>query len=243
MSATLCDRGSKMGCLIAVVMRRRPPAALEAHDIDAACERGDADACEVKLARDGLFVGGGGSSELERQRDAARGTACRGGHREYCDDIFRYPWKHCEGRPRNPEACLDRIAAERRAEVRGNPAATARVETSLQKERELFRQLALECDAGDADACAAIPGRVLPPATLCRAGDYGACTLATRLGDAQSAEIGCAAGMADVCNDMGEALLYADQPSPAEARPWFQRACDLGDSSSCNLAREVEVAP
>lgn len=103
------------------------------------------------------------------------------------------------------------------------------------------QRLVAACDAGDADACAAAPGRTAVPAKdLCAAYDYAACAVAGCQGDAGAAAI----AEANHAKAPRPCASYADTETPAHAIATLEaieaKMCACTDAA-CAQAVESEL--
>jgi phosphate transport system substrate-binding protein len=206
-----CFAGSAPSCAIAMRIAwraggekhvdslREKLVGLLGEDIDGACERGDVAACEVWLGAQGLDVSG--SSGREAKRDHAADLMCKQGLIAGC--VYLVEGVNLCGYEADAGRCVDEWTREAGAD-----------------ERAALAWLHRRCDAGDAEACATLPGREVALPELCRAHDYGACAELACLGDAAAAAVAAthgtgancygvrnraAAGAADVVEDEGAA--------------------------------------
>lgn len=173
---------------------------LDVEHIDERCAAGEVRACEGFLAMSGMFFGGDGSS-AEEERDAARAVLCKDGQLARCGDLID-DVTACAGAP-DPEACVERVVDDwTQYEARDLLDALARVRRG--------------CDAGDARACAVLPGRAIPREELCAARDYGACAELGCRGDADAARLGADNGARVRCDEVD---VDDEDDEPAPPRP------------------------
>jgi TPR repeat protein len=167
------------------------------------CEAGDVDACELALS--GFDFSGSSGRKEERERAAAMG--CSKDDIMLCAAVVR-ELTECRVQP-GIERCRDQLVATWRAnDDRERLAALSKLDTA--------------CAAGDADACAAIPGRELARDALCKAHDYNACAelrcLGNQVAGADAEAHGGEANCSHVEN-LESARKTAPPPEPVEAPP------------------------
>jgi ABC-type phosphate transport system substrate-binding protein len=205
----MCQHHDLYGCIAlsyALDAPRDAPLRTEAEraraDPGPSCERGDAAACEVVLELQGPNVFGGGATySAVRRREAT--SACNAGVLRGCAQLIA-----------DVAACAPNNAAR----------CTRALELAWQAGDKHAEQTALahvrdECDRGDADACALLPGHELAPAELCAAHDYTACAAAACAGDANAGAIAKAHRADANCAELAARDAKRREPPPSTREP------------------------
>lgn len=185
-AARMCDRGYLPSCLVAAFASvRRPDVFDQASDIGVRCDAGDLAACEIAVRLD---LGMGDSESVEELRHQRFERMCAGGSLAGCMlRLNKAGVRPCEGADAAAcRAAAPRVLEEVRAEHAWAENAVARVTVA--------------CDNGDADACAVLPGRAIPDASLCAAHDFQACDRLAKDGDAQARRHACEVGLTSWCD-------------------------------------------
>ena len=198
----MCRRGDVLGCALASLMGVADKDAVGPDRLPGDCALGDASACHVELMF--AYVDGTGAfdepvppevrhARLERRMDNAASKQCRRGIARACRIMVENETWYCREHMPGTD-CVAEVSAARRAE-RIDPAPLDFA----------WKQVQASCSAGDADACALIPGRAILPRVLCDAGDYVRCAELGEHGDAHAAELACKAGIGARCTPPGPA--------------------------------------
>ncbi|HEX4450038.1 MAG TPA: substrate-binding domain-containing protein [Kofleriaceae bacterium] len=204
----MCRNHDLYGCIAlsyALDAPRDAPLRTEAErariDPGPACERGDAAACEVVLELQGPNVSGGATVNAEHRREAI--SACKAGVLRGCAqliaDVTACP-------PNNVARCSLALELAWKAD-------------DEHAELDALAHVRAECDRGDADACALLPGREVAPAKLCAAHDYTACAAAACGGDATADAIAKAHRADANCAVIAERDARRRQPPPSTREP------------------------
>lgn len=173
---TLCDQtADDFGCFLHMYTTDREdqvsPGVARAFDRERVCDADHLDVCETGM--DLVFSTKHGSTHEWKER-AFNERGCALGVLDRCRDLVHtVTW--CADEP-GAAACVERaMAGWRKADDQDRLDAVAR--------------LGKACDAGDAGACGALPGRELAPSALCSAHDWAACAVAGCLGDTRAARL------------------------------------------------------
>ena len=204
----MCQNHDLYGCIAlsyALDAPRDAPLRAEAEraraDPGPACERGDAAACEVVLELQGPNVFGSSTITAVHRREAT--SACNAGVLRGCAELIA-DVTACA--PNNATRCtLALELAWKAGDERAEQTALAHVRA--------------ECDRGDADACALLPGRELAPVELCAAHDYTACAAAACAGDADAGTIARAHRADANCAELAARDAKRREPPPRTREP------------------------
>ncbi|HVK87011.1 MAG TPA: hypothetical protein VM513_22985 [Kofleriaceae bacterium] len=224
-AARLCDRGLPEACLVAgfkgVRDEKMIADKIDMKAVAARCDAGDVGACRSELATDlGL---GGGSSHQERLAELRVRVCLDGKENRVCAEHVKTMWYECETRG---QRCIDQLVAEAKGMKLDDHAKTI---------ENVWARIRSACDAGDADACEAVPGRELAARVLCDAGDFAACDKLAEGGDAHAARVACEGGVTTRC--LPPQPLFAGVPS------YLRDACKGGSQEACELiAKETPAA-
>jgi hypothetical protein len=186
LAASMCTHGEWLGCVVESMFAaahgglRSERAELmhaKAEEAEERCKQGDAPACEGELLLGSLLWNP--SAGPNESADAEYEHYCALGLLDGCAQALQHSLRFCRD---DGEAGRKR----RRCEMR---ILTAWMRGENSDKVNALTVLSDACDAGDADACLAIPGRSIPPAILCAAHDYAACAEAACLGDLEAAKL------------------------------------------------------
>ena len=208
LATRLCERKhDRLGCFIALLTGHDPKHPLQAAVDVFSSPRPPCDAAHLDVCETPLDVGfGDQSSSHERAERAANREACAVGVLDGCIALIDAVVE-CEYEP-GEVACADHVVREWGKDTYDHDRIDA-----LARVRDA-------CDAGDADACGALPGREIASAELCRAHDWGACAAAGCLGDAAaSAAAAVHHGDASCFKVRNRAAARAAPPPPPDPRP------------------------
>ncbi len=226
----LCDRGDRTACQFASLMFMRS----EDYDpdaVEALCAGGDRKACALAAVFDfeGTRLGvpcegmcNPGPPSLGKRRTL---HACRHGDGRACGSVISSHLVRCRlDEVPTIEACVDRVARQFEAAKLGSAAPL----------RDAWSTTRTLCAAGDVDACSVVPGREIPDADLCSAGDWSKCDWST---DPAQRRRGCAAGYLELCEPRGERSVGAMRLMGLRDR------CRKGEPRACeDVTRETAVA-
>lgn len=150
-------------------------------------------------------------ADLRRALEEHRGDDCDAAHLDVCEvgiDLFDFN--------QSSQHEYDVVAFDERAcklDVIEMCTSLLAASKASDEQRAVAKQrLTANCDAGDADACAALPGREIPWRELCDAHDYRACVFAGCLGDPRATKL--AAHHTDATCDQAVAIEQARHPPP-----------------------------
>jgi hypothetical protein len=198
LAGRLCDRKDENACIAAVLFGLRDETAIpqfeKGKDVEA-CDAGYLAACQLVMF--GASFNFGGSSGVEEREQTAATKACLLGDRDGCDTVTKHWTYECEGKDLG--ACLDAKLVDWTSDLGSDSSTRRDLENELAQIRGVTGRTITACTDGDVDACKALD-KDLPPAELCDAGDFAACSKLAEQGDAHAKQRACAAGADAGCD-------------------------------------------